>query len=90
MCSARILNFEIPDLTDGTKESLGTQPEVPARADNIRPYSENCEISRRGGYQPPAFELRAERPFVIHCSPFTIHYSLFTIHSYSLPLVETA
>ena len=31
MCFARILNFDIPDLTAGTKERIGMQSIVPAR-----------------------------------------------------------
>ena len=41
------------------------------RAADSRPYSIGCKSSRRGGYQPPEFQIRAERSFVIHYSLFT-------------------
>ena len=54
VCFARILNFDIPDLTDGAEERIGTQSVVPAPARRVAaPYGVNCDISRRGGYQPP-------------------------------------
>ena len=51
------------DLADGTRGRGWTQSEVPAPARPVvAPYGEGAFYRRRGGYQPPAFLIRAGRP----------------------------
>ena len=51
------------DLEDGTRGRGWTQSEVPAPARPVvAPYGEGAFYRRRGGYQPPAFLIRAGRP----------------------------
>ena len=66
MCFARILNFDIPDLTAGTKERIGMQSIVPAPARPVvAPYGEGLFHIRRArtrkGYAASVTLLRRER-----------------------------